>query len=502
MGNSSRHLLPGKPIVTLCLVIFSAAFLISRFFLSDFLWSEWYTSDDALDACIKPWQLLSGKPIFQNDTSYLSLYSFLLTYRLIGFNFSYAYDTTAIVFSVSLFLYLISFDRFFGTRTIAITCLIIFFSFPFITIPNFGTTASFGIVAPALALIVISRGLPSLTAALLPLCACASYFLYGSGLVTCLGFALCLPVFFPSYRRWRVYFIFLLSSTLGLGICYFVRQIFVGQHVNFHWGATVFDPSQYQEGILVVLSDLLISSKSWYSLNLGKPYLPIELQLPFVCFLVMLALRFMKADKPFELQIAERWSIFFIGSFLLTTFFASFASPPPGIRRVFPAVLPLFAVAAYGLNTLMDSRKTGLILGGPLLALILVLSGKHSWESLMVFEVRGDSSAIAAITEFLERSERYDKIYVLKSEKVLNGLSYACSLALDEHKNDRFGEINFLSSKQIIRDYPSQKLFERGKRTLIISEQCPNALVAQLSLQLSAQETTEVNQSLCFSTIE
>lgn len=439
--------------------------------------------------------MLHGKGIFQGDTSYLSFYTFLFTYALFGFKYTYAYYTTVVVFSLSLLLYLLAFLRLFGFLTTFLFSLIIFTSFPFIAVPNFGTTAAFGVVPSAIALFVISKKNPKLSAIILPMCIVSGYFLYGSGVITSLAFLIALPLFFKAYRCLKLLMLSTVSMCGSLILAHFFRSQFVRGDGYFHFGATVFSPENGIESIGVVLNDIFVSATSWYALNLKNAYLGIELQIPILLLLSISAYRYIMHDKKSEVPESDRWALFFITALLLSILLASLVSPPPGVRRVFPAVIPLFALAALGLSLLFNYRRYGILLGCLAMFAVLSLSTAKSIDSMQRIALRGNPSLVHALRSYLRDKPSVDTIYVLKFEAAIKGFTCVCALDLDPSMKDKFKHIEYPSVARFKRIHEEGFNAAPGAQLLIVSENSSLPLLEELQIAPDYEDNLEIEQA-------
>lgn len=95
-------------------VVVFALFLVTRLLAAPYFLKGEYHIDDALDSCIKPWQMLSGQQISGNDTNFLFFGLMATAYWLFGFSVEIAQLASLILFSISLGCFAVVWRRLFG----------------------------------------------------------------------------------------------------------------------------------------------------------------------------------------------------------------------------------------------------------------------------------------------------------------------------------------------------------------------------------------------------
>ncbi len=158
-------------------------FCATRFALVPAVIPEWFHADDRLDACIKPWQLLTGQRLSGNDTSYIPFLFYIISYRLFDFGPDAARLVTIPLAAVGLAFYGMAFARAFGRFTGIFTLGVVLVTVQFITAPVVPTVTCSAFWFSGPALYILTGPLAGHRVLLLSLLLAASLLSYPAGTV-------------------------------------------------------------------------------------------------------------------------------------------------------------------------------------------------------------------------------------------------------------------------------------------------------------------------------
>jgi hypothetical protein len=328
-------------------------FLLSRSLTTPFTCcSPQYQSDGALDACVKPWQLVTGQPITGADTTYLSMAIYLLVSEAFGFDVLLLQLVTALLMACSMAVAFLGLDRAIGRGGALATCGLLAVSLPFIThgsLPT-NTASSLWGVSAALYLLTLPATGPRIV--LLALAGTLSLLAYAAGIVTLAPLLGLHVLLFRDAWPARRFLLLAAGGALGGAVVAALRHALRGGSDLMHWGIDTLSlpsGSSYLESLRVVLGDVFVSGQSWYAGSYGHPYLswPVIVLLG-VAAAALLASRVAPRAMRDRVELPPdraRWLLLFLLAFAAAAAFAAVNTREPGVRRAFPAVVFLFAVA-------------------------------------------------------------------------------------------------------------------------------------------------------------
>jgi hypothetical protein len=453
-------------------------FCAARFALVPAVIPEWFHMDDRLDACIKPWQLLTGQRLAGKDTSYIPFLFYAASYRVFDFSPGAARLVTISLFAVSLTFYGLAFSRAFGRFAGIFTLGVVLVTVQFITAPVVPTVTCSAFWFSGPALYILTGPLDRNRLLLLSLLLGASLLSYPAGTVT-IGplLAFHLLLFRRSWNRERI--ILLFASMAGcLGAVWVVRRLVEARPSVLHWGIQTarFSFEPYSSAIRATLRDVFVAADSWYAFSGGLPYLSPELSALLLAALVLAVAshrrRAKGAKAPFVGPLQRRWLTVFLLSFLAAVAVAALVPRLPGVRRIFPATLLLLPIVALPLQALSDRggkrRATAWVLAAAVVAL-------GAWRSYDVLANRLTLTAwnrnrpfVEAAADTLATAGAVDRVLFISSFRRHVPEFDACALYFSSRSRGRFGAIEALRLgengviKTLMRRHPGEEAREAG----------------------------------------
>lgn len=325
-------------------VVVFALFLVTRLLAAPYFLKGEYHIDDALDSCIKPWQMLSGQQISGNDTNFLFFGLMATAYWLFGFSVEIAQLASLILFSISLGCFAVVWRRLFGGAAVFFMVLLSLVGIPYLARSIFPTTATSGFWLFPFVLLGLSGKETWREAIGISLALSLSLFSYTAGTIFC--FCLVLTYGFFSWRTLERKFLYLFSlfSTLFVGGGLVAKSMLGAKNSLLHWGIDSISGKGYMTSLEILLQELFVRAKSWYAFTGGGPAFPQEL-VPLL-FLVLGAALYQHLSPQFQPSITIRWILVLAGAAILSIFLAAFAPRLPGVRRVLPAAFVLMSLVS------------------------------------------------------------------------------------------------------------------------------------------------------------
>jgi hypothetical protein len=369
------------------LILIFILFLLSRLLAAplhtssnEFMW------DGMLDTCSKSWQFITGQRIEGDDNCYLSFFIHFLTSYTFGYSAVNLQLVTITMSSLAMSLIVISIKRLLGDTSALIFAGLVLTSTAFTghgILPSNMPTALYGL---SLSLFSLSMR-PSLKRDCL---LSFSIFLvllgYAAGVVSILPL---LVFHFLAFReKWPLKNTLICGflSTFALAGVWYIRKLVAGSGDLSRWAVGEIgmpDRSEYEQTIKLILNDVFVKADSWYALALDSPYLSLSLSLWLGLCLLLVAFRVSTQIlyKRTNLGNSEKWCLVFLGSFIIAILLASINSSTPGIRRIYPSILFLFAILStlpYLLPKITKIRNISYVL----LALILCHEGVLTYQRI------------------------------------------------------------------------------------------------------------------------
>jgi hypothetical protein len=478
--------LTGMPSNKLALLLgaWVLVFCATRFALVPAVIPEWFHADDRLDACIKPWQLLTGQRLAGNDTSYIPFLFYAASYRVFDFSPGAARLVTIPLFAVSLAFYGLAFGRAFGRFVGVFTLGVVLVTVQFITTPVVPTVTCSAFWFSGPALYILTCPLAGHRLLLLGLLLAASLLSYPAGTVA-IGPLLVfhLLLFRRSWDRKRI-ILLLVSIAASLGGVWVVRCLVEARPSVLHWGIQTarFSLEPYLLAIRSTLRDVFVSAESWYAFSGGLPYLLPELSVLLLASLVLAVASYRCREKGaktrFMSPLQRRWFAVFLLSFLAAVVVASLVPRSPGVRRIFPATLLLLPIAALPLQVLADRGRKRRVTAWVLAVAVVALGAWRSYDvltnQLTLAAWNRNRPFVEAAADTLATAGAVDRVLFISSFNRHVPEFDACVLHFSKPSRARFGTIEALrlgengDIKTLMRRHPGEEAGELGATERIV----------------------------------
>jgi hypothetical protein len=353
--------------------------------------SSEYQTDGLLDTCVKPWQLFTGQAVAGGDNCYLSFAVSYLASSLFGYRVEILQGVQIATAALAYGIIFLALERMLGRGSALRTSILLIVLLPFIShgvLPTNMHTALWGYSGALFALTMQ----PSLRRDLVLALSCTVALLgYAAGVVALVPIVLGHVLFWrSSWPLRRVATFAGLSSGVVVAVAA-VRRILSGTVDPLHWAVdrlSLPPLADYLSTVKVILRDLFVSADSWYALGYGQPYISAPVALFLVCAVTCAVLWLSVSRRPDFAESAlrsarARWIVLFLVSSLVAILIASINTRVPGIRRAFPAVIPMLAAAA---------TAPALVPRGALLPVLLnvLFAATVAWEGARSVEaIRG-----------------------------------------------------------------------------------------------------------------
>ena len=448
-------------------ILTSALLLIvtffSRYWLSGFMLGPWFFGDEALEACIVPFQLSQGESIWGGNTFFLVNSIYLLAYRVFGFSSAVARVTNISFFAAAVVSLYWALNRPFGKKVAWFVVGMMFLSSPFILHSIYATSITFCLLPAAIILYVLARPLTQASAALLGVALLAGLFLYPAAFLT----GICL-IFFHAiafYRSWtwKTRSVSLVAFVLAGGLAYEIRLLVTGNPNWTRWGGGELSFEQIGQHSMVVLKDTFWESLSFNSLNFRAPYFDTAM-FGFLVIGVGSSFIFSKSRPS---MFDRKWIWISLLSFFGSVGLSALALHNPGIRRILSSVPLLFLIAGLGIKYCWQWKAFRPLVGGAiivcfgLVALRSYAIGKRSWP------LSGDSDFMRAAGRTLlqNTNSRKNVVIIAYNSDQWGGQLYRCALSLDGKLNRRFQSVIVIPRSGL-----SQKQDLQGEFFLLANE--------------------------------
>lgn len=328
----------------LLFLLFFLALFFTRLLAAPSLLAGEYHIDDALDSCVKPWQLISGRPIAGGDTNLLVFALYAIHPYLWGFSVEQAQLLTLFLFSLSISFLGLAWYRIFGLSSALFVLLFSLVSLPFLARSVFPTTATSSFWIFPLILLLLTSPLTIPKALLLSLLLTCSLFTYTAGAIFCFSLVTSHLVFFSTEWNSKTRTALILCGGCCLPVVLWIRNGFSSPTSITRWGIDVASVNGYRETIEVLVRELFISATSWYSFSAGNPYIAPELLPIIVLVLAASSFKLLLGNQSERRQ--AKWAYLLSVAVFLSILAAGLAPRLPGIRRILPAAFLLMNIAS------------------------------------------------------------------------------------------------------------------------------------------------------------